>query len=793
MLLNYLKTAWRTIRKQRMYALVTIAGLSLGFSIFLFFFRVYDWARSIDTFHQDVDRIHCVVQTFASADKQEDHLAFVPSPLPSALKEEIPEVEETTRFYQAGRIIINSGERKFFESQVLCVDSNFMSFFNFPLLAGDRATLFDKPGSVVLTQSLAEKYFGQEQPLGKVLTLNNQLDVTVSGVAMDCLDLPSSSSITFTMLVSLEAGESLFQLTGDWTVHNQTAFVRMPKDVDPSVLAAKLDAFVQKYYPNRAGLRSPRKIYFMPIRQIYYFAPHIRKYDRANFMAYTIFLGMGFLFLLLVSMNYINLATARAMDRGREIGLRKVVGANRKQLIKQFLCESILVAFLALPLSLLVYELLSAAMIARLGINLNISLWSRTASILAVFLVPLTTGVISGIYPAFVLSSFRPIQMLKNKAARKGRRRAQKFMVVAQFALSSIFLVLGFVWFKQTRYIHRADMGYDRTGVLAIPLSGETNIKLDLLKEQARNYADVVAVSASSRLPGQWRTQMNVKPGTQADNAGWTMYAYGVDYDFFELLRMTILRGRPFSKTFNDTNSFIINQSAAALFGWEDPIGKSLNVGDKKGQIIGVVDKFYFYNVHYPLGPAVFFLEKTNLNFFLVRASDPKNQAGLVEILRKNWQVHAPHIPFEFVSLTEYFNDVYFSETKLASEIINGIGGFAVFLSCLGLLALASYSVRTRTKEIAVRKVLGATVSGILRLLGQDFLKFVILSDLIALPFAYFISSQILSSAYTVRTAIDAGILLLTALLTFSAAVAAVSAQTLRAAKANPADSLRHE
>jgi putative ABC transport system permease protein len=366
-------------------------------------------------------------------------------------------------------------------------------------------------------------------------------------------------------------------------------------------------------------------------------------------------------------------------------------------------------------------------------------------------------------------------------------------MVVSQFALSSIFLVLGFVWLKQTRHIQSVDLGYDRTGVLAVPLSGETNIKLNLLKEQARNYADVVAVSASSGLPGQWRTRMNVRPGTQSENAGWTMYAYGVDYDFFDLLRMTILRGRPFSKTFNDTNSFIINQSAATLLGWEDPIGKPLNVGDKKGQIIGVVDKFYFDNVHYPLGPAVFFLEKANLNFFLVKAADPKNQAGLIEVLHKNWQTHAPHIPFEFVSLNDHFNDVYFDETRLASEIISGIGGFAVFLSCLGLLALASYSVRTRTKEIAVRKVLGATVSGILRLLGQDFLKFVILSDLIALPIAYFISSQILSSAYTVRTAIDAGILLLTALLTFSAAVAAVSAQTLRAARANPADSLRHE
>lgn len=271
------------------------------------------------------------------------------------------------------------------------------------------------------------------------------------------------------------------------------------------------------------------------------------------------------------------------------------------------------------------------------------------------------------------------------------------------------------------------------------------------------------------------------------------MYAYGVDYGFFNLLNMTISRGRPFSQTFNDANSFILNQSAATLFGWQDPIGKSINVGDKKGRIIGVVDKLHFDNVHYPLGPAVFYLEKANLNFCLVKAADPESQAGLIEILRKNWYAIAPHIPFEFISLNDHFNDVYFSETKLVSEVISGIGGIAVFLSCLGLLALISYSIRTRMKEIAVRKVLGASASGILRLLGQDFLKLVFLSDLIALPIAYFISRQILSSAYTIRTAVDAGILLLTALLTFLAAVAAVAAQTLKASGANPLDSLRHE
>jgi putative ABC transport system permease protein len=790
---SYLKTAWRTIRRQRSYALVIIAGLSIGISLFLFFFRLYDWARSVDTFHHDVDRIHCVVQTFASANGGEDHLAFVPTLLPSALKDEIPEVEDTTHFYQPGRIIVTSGEHSFFENHVLCVDPNFLSFFDFPLLAGDRKALFDKPNSVVLIRSLAEKYFGREQPLGKSLTLNNQLDVVVSGVVMDWSELPSASSITFSMLVSLEAAKGVFHLSDNWTVHNQTAFIRTAENSDPAALSEKLDTFVKKNYPGGAETRSPRKIYFMPIRQIYYFAPQVRKYDSSNFMGYSIFLGMGTLFLLLVCMNYINLATARAIDRAREITLRKIVGANRKQLIRQFLCESVLISFFALPPSFLAYKLISTALIARLGVSWDCSLWSRTSSVLALGLVPLITGLLSGIYPAFVLSSFRPIQVLKSQAAKKSRRRIQKIMVISQFAFCSIFMVLGFVWLKQTRYIYRADLGYDRTDVLAIPLSEETNSKLVLLQERFKNNADVVAVSASNGLPGRWRTRMNVTPASQIENLGWTMYAYGVDYGFFDLLRMNIRRGRSFSRTFEKTDSFVVNAAAASLFGWQEPVGKSINVGDKNGRIIGIVDDFQFDNVHYPMGPAVFYLEKDNLSFILVRALLPESQGRLIEALRKSWSAIVPDIPFEYISLNDHFEEVYFSETKLASEVISGIGGVAIFLSCLGLLALASYSIRTRMKEISIRKVLGASSSGIFGMLGWDFLKYVLLSDFIALPIAYFVSRQILKSSYTVRTSVDAGILLLTAFLTFLAAVTAVAVQVQKAAVVNPADSLRHE
>ncbi|MBN1272894.1 MAG: ABC transporter permease [Candidatus Aminicenantes bacterium] len=776
-----------------MYALITIIGLSIGFALFLFFFRLYDWARSVDTFHPHVDRIHCVVQQFFSADQEDDHIAFVPPPLPSALKEEIPEIEETTRVYQAGRIIIRSGEKIFYENHVLGVDPNFMSFFNFPLLSGDRRFLLKNPHSVVLSRSLAEKYFGRENPLGKILTINHQTDVTVTGIMKDWTELPSSSSLTFSMLLSQEAVKNLFSLPDDWTSSHQTAFVRLQKNSDPAALSEKLGTFVKKYFPRNTEQRSPHKIYLMPMRQIYYFAPHIQKYDNSNFSPYSIFLVMGIVFLLLVGMNYINLATARTQDRVKEIGLRKVVGANRKQLLKQFLCESVLIAFLALPLSFLAYELISAFLMARLGLHFNLSLWSRAVPVLVVFLLPAVTGLLSGIYPAFVVSSFRPIQMLKGRLMGKSRRRSQKFMVVSQFVLCTFFLVLGFVWFKQTRHIFTADLGYNRANVWVVPLPAKTLSRLDVFREQVKKNSNISAVSASKGLPGNWRKRMNVTSSAQPEQSGWTMYAYGVGHDFFDLLDMNIISGRAFQRATNDSNTYIINQAAANLFGWKDPIGKTISAENQKGRIIGVIGEFRFENVHYPSGPAVFFLEKERVNFLLVRSNNHINRSKLTAKLGENWSAIFPDMPFEVFSLDDHFHDVYFNETTLISEIISGIGGFAVFLSCLGLLALVAYSVRKRTKEIAVRKVLGASITNILEMLGRDFLKFVFLSDVIALPISYYLSLNILKSAYTVRTTIDAGILLLTVFLTFTAAAAAIASQTFKAAAADPVDSLRHE
>lgn len=528
---------------------------------------------------------------------------------------------------------------------------------------------------------------------------------------------------------------------------------------------------------------------------INFYAPHIQKYcGNTQILAYNIFFVMGVLFLIIVCFNYINLSTARYTDRMKEIGIRKVVGANKIQLMKQFLSESIIMSIISLPLAVLINDLAGSWFTSRVGISFDLSVWTNKTAIIALITVSILTGVLAGVYPTFLLSSFHPAQVLKGKVQTgRGRGRLRKLLVVFQFSVSIILIVIAAVWQRQTKFIYQADLGYNRKGVLGIHISGEAKEYLHLLKRKMKNHPDVEAVSASSRLPGRWRTNTNVIPEGISEKETWTMQAFGVDYDFGSVLDMQMILGRSFSKDFRDENSYIINQLAAARLGWDNPIGKVLTVDSKKGPVIGVIKDFNFNKLFYPISPSVLYLEKDNLNYLLVEVLNTEKISNVVEYIKTNWSILAPNVPFEFYELDDYWHSLYFSETTLITEIIGSVGSIAIFFSCLGLLGLASYSVRKRTKEIGIRKILGASEAGIFMLLGSDFLKLVALSNLIALPLAYLASKSLLEFAYTLRIAVGADILIITTLITLATAIVAVVSTTFKSAKANPVDSLRYE
>ena len=790
---SYLRIALRNVMKQKMYSVITVAGLSMGLGVFLFFFRFFMWALNADRFHEYADRIYTVVQVFDGGANEDRHSTDIPHPLIPELKEGIPEIEDATRLYWPGKMIVSREEESFFENGVCFVDPNFLSFFTYKTIAGNPQTMLSRPNTIVLDRTMAEKYFGGVSPLGRVLTLNNQVQVTVDGVVEDRGNLASLSTIYFHFLVSMETGRGLFESMDDWSKHNHTGFVRLAHGVESGMTDTKLDRVIQKYYTGDSG--SPKRMYLFPMTDIAFGARHIDEYYGSDYLVpYLVFFIMGVLFLLIVGINFVNLSTARYVDRLREIGLRKVVGAQRSQLILQFIGESVLMTVAAMPLATLVYRFSCSTLSARIGAHFNLPIWTHVPTLVTFFIISILTGILAGLYPAFYLSSFRPVYAIIDRLrTHRGRGRLRRFLVVFQFVVSAILILLAVVWIKQTRYVHQVDYGYDRHNVIALPLSDENRSQIQPLKEMIMQHPEVVSISASYGLPSGWRTQMNVIPEGGAETEGMLTLVFEADYGFVETLDLQVIQGRDFSHDYRDDENFLITALMAKRLGWDNPVGRRLRVGDEGGVIVGVVKDFQFDVLYYPMAPAVLALEQDNLNYLLVELRRDGILTPVVEHIRKQWYRAYPFIPFEYYTLDDYFNQANFGSSQLVSEIMSSLGLIAVFFSCLGLLGLASYAARKRTKEIGIRKVLGASIPGLLALLGKHFLKLVVLSNLIAFPIAYLISKSLLEFAYTRRIAISADVFVFVGFLTILTAVIAVASQTVNAARANPVNSLKYE
>lgn len=793
MVKNYLRIAFRNLMKQKMYSTITVVGLAVGLGVFIFFFRFYLWALNADHFHDHADRICTVVQVFETSHDENRNTTDIPYPLIPELKLAIPEIEDATRLYWPGRMIVKGKDEPFFENDVLFVDPNFLSFFNFQTILGNPEIMLSGHDKIVLTRSKAMKYFGNASPVGKTLKLNNRVNVTVSGVVEDVVDIGTLSTIDFDFLVSMETGHALFNSMDDWSNHNQTGFVRLAQGTQLGDLNEKFDRIVRQFYPEDPD--APKQIFLFPMKDVAFNARHIEGYYGSDyFLAYIFFLIIGTLFLLIVSINFVNLSTARYTDRMKEVGLRKVVGAFRSQLILQFLGESVLMTLISLPLAALSYRLFCSAFSARVGISFDFSLWSHTPTVVAFFLVSFLTGVLSGLYPALFLSSFRSAHILKDKLqGRGGRGRSRKFLVIFQFTISAMLILMAVVWMRQAAFVYEVDFGYDRENIIVVSLSDEAKDNRHLLKEMILQHPDVTSVSASFALPVHWRTMKNVTPEDKTETESMSISVFEADYDFVDALDMHITHGRDFSREYDDDNNFIINELMVNRLGWENPLGKGLLVGTERGTIIGVVEDFQFMNLFYPMVPGIVALEQDDLNYLLVEFEREESFSSIVEHIRKKWQTLIPFMPFEYFTLDDHFDQRHFNGSKLISEIIAIVGIVAIFFSCLGLVGLASYSARKRTKEIGIRKVLGASATSILSTLGVDFLKLVILSNIIALPIAYLISMKLLDFAYSRHISIGVDILLLPVLITLITAISAIVSQTLKAAFANPADSLRYE
>lgn len=787
---NYVKTALRVIRRQKAFSLINISGLAIGLTVCMLIVLWVADEWSFDRFHANAGRIFRVYRD-ESATQTGSTSALTPPPMAAALKADFPDIVRSTRFGYWSKPLVSFGEKKFNEENYRNADPDFFAMFSFPLLEGNPETVFADPYSVVLTESTAAKYFGKEDPVGQTLTVNNTYDVLVTGILKD---VPSNSSLKFDLLSPFELllKESIGEKNGDnWGYNSFDTYVMLPEGLSSLDLDRKLDGYLKKYQDeDRDNLK------LQPFTDIHLFSNlgHDMR-GRGDIKYVWIFSALAVFVLLIAGVNFMNLSTARSANRAKEVGLRKVVGAGRPQLIRQFFGESVLMTIFALIAALILLELLLPFFNSLSGKQLA-SPWRSNHVLLLGFLgLALVTGILSGSYPALFLSSFQPIRILKGTMRSTGASPLfRKSLVIFQFSLS-VFLIIGTVGIsRQLTYMKNLDLGFNREHIIHLSIHGELHDKYDAIRERFLQNPDVLHITASMALP----TDIQSSPGTpewegKDPETKMEIKADFVDYDYFETFDVPLVEGRSFSKEYptDMETAFIVNEEAVRRMGLAEPVvGKRFGFWDIDGQIIGVMKDAHFQSLRQKIEPLVFKMFRPWLRRLYVKFR-ADNISGTLRSLENTWNQMNLGYPFEYKFLDEDFQDLYQSETKLGS-IFRAFAALAVFIACLGLFGLASFIAEQRTKEIGIRKVLGSSTLGIITLLNREFFRWVLIANLIAWPVAYFVMLQWIQK-FAYRAKITLGIFVLSACIGLAVALVTVSVQTLKAARANPMESLKQE
>lgn len=791
---NYFKIATRNLVKHKFYAIINVLGLAIGMICCLLIFLYVRHELSYDTFHTKADRIYRVV-TDIKTPTETINIGVTSAPMPAYMKTDFPEVENMVRLDDA-QLLIQRDEQTFQEDKSMFADSTFFRVFDFPLLQGNPNTALVAPFSIVLTEDAAKRYFGDEDPMGQRLRMDGTYDLTVTGVMPN---VPENSNFTFDVLLSLST--RLEKLTPgrneQWGNFGYESYVLLSEQADPVSVERKLPDLLAKYTDNEVEDGDMKfQLFLEPLSDVYFSDRGAPK--TGSLVNIKIFSVIAAFILLIACINFMNLATARATERAKEVGVRKVVGAMRRQLIGQFLCESLLLSILAFIIALLAGELLLPAFNQLAGKTVASSIFQNPYYLPLFGGVALVVGLLAGLYPALVLSGFRAVAILKGRFSSSQRgvwlRRA---LVVAQFAISIMLMVGTAVVYTQLNYMRNQTLGFKKDQMLVIDFQRDDTIqeKIETFKQQLGTYPSVRSLSFSSSVPGQ----ENSGAFSEIENPAGDMQAsnvnlFYVDHDFLGQYEMKLIAGRAFSRDFvTDTSALIVNEALAKSYGYaapEDIIGKRFSQFGVEGEIIGVLEDYHFKSLQQEIEPLTIQLGPTFARFFSLSIS-VDNIPATIAALEAQWQTLAPQRPFNYFFLDEAFDQNYRAEERFGQLFIY-FAGLAIFIACLGLLGLISYTVVQRTQEIGIRKVLGATESSIVRLLSQDFLALVLVAFVIASPIAWYALQQWLEG-FAYRVAVPWWIFGLAGLSATLIAMLTVSFQSVKAATANPVDSLRNE
>ncbi len=800
MIKNYLKIAFRNLTRQKGYSFINITGLAVGMACAIFILLWVQDELNYDGFHEKKDNIFRVVTLFHE-EGGTFHGAQTPAPVASFLKNNFPEIQEATTVnfgWLTGnsRNIIKFGEKKFYTDDLILTDPAFFDIFSFPFLQGDKKTALENPNSVILTYSTAEKCFGSEDPMNKIIQVDGN-PVTVTGVIAD---VPQNSHLRFDIvlpLIYVRNTNREFFLT-KWDSYGFGTYVTLQDGVAITELDRKIDDLIIKNDPYFGDTAA--HIFVQPLSKIRLFNVD----GSVGFMRYVyIFSTIAVIILLIACVNYMNLSTARSGKRAKEVGLRKVVGSKRANIIWQFFSESMLYAFTSFIISILIVILLLPLFNELTGKQIAFNAVNPGLLFGFVF-IALFTGIIAGSYPALYLSSFIPIEIL-NKSKSTGAKKSplRKILVVFQFSLSIGLIICMTIVSGQVRYMRDAEIGFEKENVITLPISGKIENIVESLKNELKQNPGIVSISLKSTSP--------LSPGGTSGTISWegknpdlkvNWSLPMVDHDYFKTLNMKIIDGRDFSKEIKSDlqEGFILNEEAVKQGNIENPVGKQITVNRKNGIIIGVVKNAKLNSFRFAISPQAYHLSKTmgeqfQTLFIKIDSGEddhPFNKiTASLAYIESVWKKFMPDSPFEYQFLDETLENQYRTEIRL-SRILNTFTVLAIFLSCLGLLGLTSFMAEQRTKEIGVRKVLGASITGIVILLSKEFAKWVLFANVIAWPLAYYFMSQWLRE-FSYRINLGIGTFIASAVIAFIIALLTVSFLSIKAALANPIESLRYE
>lgn len=788
MIWNHVKMAVRKIRMQKLYTIINIIGLTIGMVGFIFIFLWVQDELSYDRFHEKADCIYRVaVDGMINGTKAS--YVLTPALLGETLVQEYPEVVQATRIFKIRRdLLTRFGDRTFFESDVLFTDSSFFDVFSFIFIQGDPNSVLGEPDHVVMTQAAAEKYFGEDRALGRSLFIGWQ-NFTVAGVIED---VPRHSHFHFDFLLPLHILQ--YSREPNWMNNGFRTYIVLQPDASPSDVEAKFPALIAEHIGVFEG-ENWWAYYLQPLPRIHLYSHLSFEFERNGDAAVVYLLTAIAIFVIFIAcINFMNLATALSGRRANEIGLRKIVGADRRQLRRQYLTESIIISMIALVLAIAVVYILLPWYQTVIGYPVALDLFHRPYFLPGLLGLSVLVGFISGSYPAIWLSSFHPVHILKGGTTGTHRSKwLRDLLVTFQFCVTVFLLIGTMVIYRQTEFIKNDNLGFGKENLMVIQNPDALGSQSSVFKEKLNAHPDIVGVAGSFRLPGDDFVGITFRP---EGGEVVSLETNSCDERFLETLQIEMTKGRFFSREFSsDHRAVVLNEAAVKLIGWDDPLGKRIRSLGMDLTVIGVVEDFHYESMRQTIRPmALLHLNSDYNNYAENRISvriHPENMNQAVTYIQETWKSFAPGFVFEYFFLSELYDDLYLNEQR--TGVVTAVFSIlAVFIAAIGLFGLASFMAAQRTKEIGIRKTLGASTLNVMRLLSNHFLLLVMIATCIAWPLAYFIMERWLRQ-FAYRIGFDPWIFIVSALFAMLVTMLTVSVHAIRAARANPVETLRYE